>query len=299
MVQTKPSREELADRGNTTVAEKVKPVKPARTQPDAVRYYLIAYNVLSCLAWSWILGRCIYHEASGYWAPMSVHLKAQMSSLLRAMNPTAPSLFTAAVFNYVLPKWLHPLINQASTMYAEMGLEVKIIQTFAVLEIVHTLLGFVKSSLPTTVMQVFSRLVLVWGIADHYDQAKENPLYASMVFAWSVTEVIRYAWYAFNLCGIQLPWLTYIRYTFFYVLYPVGAGSEAFVMFSTLPPIVTTPQSVRPVLEIWKDQPLAFVRLILFLGWWPSLYVLYTHMQKQRRKVLGPFKGKGRTLKKE
>ncbi|KZO92599.1 PTPLA-domain-containing protein [Calocera viscosa TUFC12733] len=295
MTQTKPSREQMANRTSGTAADKGKPDRSA--QPNIVRYYLIAYNVLSYLAWSWILGRCVYHEASGYWAPLSVQLKAQMMSLLRAMNPTAPSLFTPAVFNYLLPKWLHPLINQASTMYAEMGLEVKIIQTFAILEILHALLGFVKSSVAVTAMQVGSRLVLVWGIADYYDQAKENPLYASMVLAWSITEVIRYAWYAGNLCNLKLPWLTYIRYTFFYVLYPLGAGSEAFVMFSTLPPIVTTPQSPAPVLEIWKQQPLAFVRLILFLGWWPSLYVLYTHMIKQRRKVLGTFKGKGRALK--
>ncbi|KZT56148.1 PTPLA-domain-containing protein [Calocera cornea HHB12733] len=287
----------MANRTSGAVASKAKPAR--RAQSDALRYYLIAYNVLSCLAWSWILGRCLHHEISGYWAGPSAQLKAQMLSLLRAMNPTAPSLFTSAVFNYMLPKWLHPLVNQASTMYAEIGLEVKIVQTLAIMEVFHAMLGFVKSSAFVTTMQVFSRYALVWGIADYYDQAQENPLYASMVFAWSVTEVIRYAWYALNLCNIKLAWLTYIRYTFFYVLYPVGASSEAFVMFSTLPPMITTAQSVKPVFEIWKEQPLAFVRLLLFIGWWPSLYVLYTHMIKQRKKVLGPFRGKGHALKTE
>ncbi|EJT97406.1 PTPLA-domain-containing protein [Dacryopinax primogenitus] len=286
----------MAGRARSTGAETA---ESHRVQFSVVQYYLVAYNVLSCLAWAWILGRCLYHEISGYWEPLSVGLKAQMMSLLRAMNPTAPSLFTPAVFNYLLPKWLHPLTNQASTMYAEVGLEVKIIQTFALLEVVHAMLGLVKSSLATTIMQVASRLILVWGIADHYDQAKENPLYASMVFAWSITEVIRYSWYALNLCDLKISWLTWIRYTFFYVLYPVGAGSEAFVMFSTLPPIVATAQSPRPILEMWMEQPSAFVRLFLFLGWWPSLYVLYNHMRKQRRKVLGSFKAKGRSLKTE
>jgi len=28
-------------------------------------------------------------------------------------------------------------------------------------------------------------------------------------------------------------------------------------------------------------------RLVLFLTWWPGLYVMYSHMVVQRRKVLG------------
>jgi hypothetical protein len=43
------------------------------------------------------------------------------------------------------------------------------VQTLAVLEIVHALVGFVRSPIATTGMQVFSRLVLVWGIAEHFE----------------------------------------------------------------------------------------------------------------------------------
>jgi len=33
-----------------------------------------------------------------------------------------------------------------------------------------------------------------------------------MLFAWSVTEVIRYSFYAFSVLGIQLDWLNYLRF---------------------------------------------------------------------------------------
>lgn len=62
-----------------------------------------------------------------------------------------------------------------------------------------------------------------------------------MLFAWSVTEVIRYTFYVLSLLGIDVYLLNWCRYTFFLVLYPLGAGSEAFLSFSTLPPLRTLP----------------------------------------------------------
>jgi very-long-chain (3R)-3-hydroxyacyl-CoA dehydratase len=57
-----------------------------------------------------------------------------------------------------------------------------------------------------------------------------------MILAWALTEVPRYAYYALSLAGCGVPaWLTWIRYSTFYVLYPIGAGSEALVMLSTIP----------------------------------------------------------------
>ena len=48
-----------------------------------------------------------------------------------------------------------------------------------------------------------------------------------MLFAWSVTEVIRYSYFFVNLQGCGVPeWLTWLRYNTFYVLYPVGITSE-------------------------------------------------------------------------
>ena len=40
-----------------------------------------------------------------------------------------------------------------------------------------------------------------------------------MILSWSITEVIRYVYYALNLLGREPYALLYIRYTTFYVLY--------------------------------------------------------------------------------
>ncbi|KAK4686803.1 hypothetical protein P7C73_g3322, partial [Tremellales sp. Uapishka_1] len=135
--------------------------------------------------------------------------------------------------------------------------------------------------------------------------------------------------YGFPPTSLVSP-LTPSRYTTFIPLYPLGAGSEAFLSFSTLPPLSSLPHlptslatlsplSVLPpsirntVLRskvgrglLWKYAQakvaknkvvaewgaLELARLALFIIWWPALYVLYTYMIKQRKKVLG----KGRTV---
>ena len=56
-----------------------------------------------------------------------------------------------------------------------------------------------------------------------------------MLLAWSLTEVIRYTYYATSLLGIKIRALDWLRYTTFLPLYPLGAASEAFIAFSTLP----------------------------------------------------------------
>jgi very-long-chain (3R)-3-hydroxyacyl-CoA dehydratase len=91
-----------------------------------------------------------------------------------------------------------------------------------------------------------------------------------MVFAWSLTEVIRYTFYATSLIA-QPPYpLLYLRYTTFYLLYPLGACSEAFLTYSTLPN--SSPNPVPSwkswVWGIWTIGD--YVRGGMFLLWWPG-----------------------------
>jgi very-long-chain (3R)-3-hydroxyacyl-CoA dehydratase len=98
-------------------------------------------------------------------------------------------------------------------------------------------------------------------------QARNNPLYSSMVLAWSVTEIIRYTFYATSLFT-EVPYpLLYLRYTTFYILYPIGAGSEAFLIYSTL--------------ANGSGWTLGdYFRGTLFLVWWPCEY-FYTLVTRQ------------------
>lgn len=81
-----------------------------------------------------------------------------------------------------------------------------------------------------------------------------------MVLAWSITEIIRYSFYAATKLQFQPRWLLWLRYNTFFVLYPLGAGSEAALIYSTLPS--------QTAWDTW-----AYVRAIAFGLWWPGTCV--------------------------
>jgi len=89
-----------------------------------------------------------------------------------------------------------------------------------------------------------------------------------MILAWSTTEVIRYAFYTLSLARNTVPGvLVYLRYTTFYILYPLGASSEALLILASLP--VTNP------LHGFKDGSWSiwdYFRGVMFVVWWPGVY---------------------------
>ncbi|KAF7189134.1 putative very-long-chain (3R)-3-hydroxyacyl-CoA dehydratase, partial [Pseudocercospora fuligena] len=149
-------------------------------------------------------------------------------------------------------------------------------QTLAGLEVVHAAIGLVRAPLFTTLMQVSSRFLLVWFIAYPFPATTSlSPAYSSMLVAWSITEVIRYSYFALNLLYGRVPsFLIWLRYNTFFVLYPMGISSECWLVWKAIEPA--------------KSYNLAYqwvLRGILFV-YVPGAWILYTHMMKQRRKVL-------------
>ncbi|KAG0314842.1 hypothetical protein BGZ99_007831 [Dissophora globulifera] len=190
-----------------------------------------------------------------------------------------------AAWSYVLVQTVKTLIDtdgDFSKVYAVIGDQLVWVQTAALLEVFHSLFGFVKSPVGTTIMQVSSRLLLVWGICTLFPVPEVRSFWAfsTMTIAWSITECIRYAYYALNLVNLGPSWLVWCRYTFFYILYPVGAGSEAIEIYQALPFANTI-------------HPAYYYFLVAMLCIYPpGFYVMYTHMFGQRKRYLGPVKTK-------
>ncbi|CZT23480.1 related to protein tyrosine phosphatase-like protein (putative anti-phosphatase); pepino protein; pasticcino protein pas2 [Ramularia collo-cygni] len=168
-------------------------------------------------------------------------------------------------------------IHGYASVYTGAGNFTKWTQTLAGLEVLHAATGLVRAPLLTTLMQVASRYLLVWGIVQQFPHTTGHgsPAYSTMLVAWSVTEVIRYTFFAVNLGYGSVPKvLMWLRYNTFFVLYPLGISSECWLVWKALMPA-----------RSWN---LAFeyvLKLVLFV-YIPGSYVLFTHMMAQRRKVM-------------
>lgn len=85
-------------------------------------------------------------------------------------------------------------------------------------------------------MQIASRLLLVWAVTYPFPHLAASPAYASMLLAWSVTEVIRYSYFGMNVAASPPSGLTWLRYNAFFVLYPLGILSEVWLVLSAAEP---------------------------------------------------------------
>lgn len=170
-------------------------------------------------------------------------------------------------------------------------------QTLAVLEVVHALLGVVRTPVFTTAMQVASRLLLVWLVVYPFpNQTTSSLFYTSMLLAWSTTEVIRYFYFALSLARSMgsgpsgnaaanppVPdWFTILRYSTFLVLYPIGISSEVRLVYLA----ASTPGAADSISPYY-----AYALYAAMSTYVPGSYIMYTHMLSQRRKVLRRLKG--------
>lgn len=115
-------------------------------------------------------------------------------------------------------------------LFSKTGMYLAYLQTVALLEVLHAALGWVRSGVISNVIQIASRLFVIW-VAGVYGGSGKHWAYAMMAVAWSLSDLTRYAYYLTQLTGTAAPFLKWARYNFFLVLYPVGTLGEAILIF--------------------------------------------------------------------
>lgn len=149
-----------------------------------------------------------------------------------------------------------------------------IAQGMAILEIVHTILKWVKSPVGSTAAQVFSRVLVVVLIDFFHYNGTTQPITETGILivsiAWGITELVRYSFYFLSLFQIQPKWLLWMRYTFFIVLYPTGVTGEWFIIATPLVAHFSFPLYAAAVA----------VLAVSYIYYFP---VLYMYMWKQRK----------------
>lgn len=224
-------------------ANKNKSTQKSSNGPLATAY-LILYNVVQTLGWSYLMYQTIEH----------------------------------LLFNQS---------NGKTSLYDKVSTTLIIFQNLAVLEIFHAALGLVPSSVQVTIQQISSRVIVVCGALMITKTPRESLGFILLLFAWGITEIIRYANYALNLINSVPYFLLWLRYTTFYVLYPIGVTGELLTLYCTHVESKTTEWRLgfMPNVNLFAYYP--YIILGIMLLYIPLFPPMYYHMIKQRRKQLG------------
>ena len=95
-------------------------------------------------------------------------------------------------WTYIMAVGVRAYCDAPEKLYSAVELPLQIFQTLAVLEVVHALVGFVRSNVFVTAFQVASRVFLVWPILAAFTDTQSSIGFPMLLAAWTVTEIIRY-----------------------------------------------------------------------------------------------------------
>ncbi|KAI3340895.1 PTPLA-domain-containing protein [Ustulina deusta] len=165
------------------------------------RYYLLLYNLVSLLAWTYLTARVLFHSV----ATTTPGDEAALLLLLR----TDIALVTA-------------------------------VQSAAALEVLHAAAGLVRASPAAAAVQIGGRNLVVWTVMRRFPDLVVAPglgrtALRGCLAAWGCSDVLRYALFVAVALGRGPPKaLKWLRYTAFILLYPVGFLSEASLGYLSL-----------------------------------------------------------------
>lgn len=185
-----------------------------------------------------------------------------------------------------------------SLVWESCELPLKISQSVAIMEVLHAMLGIVRSPVAITATQVASRLWILWGIVNLTPESTTtsvvtiggvlNLSLVTLLTAWCLSEIIRYGFFALKEAGSQPGFMVWLRYSGFLVLYPLGVSSELAMVWLALPVI-----RLKGLWSIALPNPINFalsydvVCVLAVAAYLPGFPHLFTYMLKQRKKVLG------------
>lgn len=218
---------------------------------------------------------------------------ARILSLLRRLYLT--------VYNWaVFLGWSQVLFLAVKTLqdsghehvYIAVERPLQLAQTAAVLEILHGLVGLVRSPITATLPQIGSRLYLTWIILYSFPEIRSHFLVTSLVISWSITEIIRYSFFGVKeVLGFAPSWLMWLRYSTFLLLYPTGISSEVGLVYFALPYIKGSEKYCLRMPNKWNFSFDNFYAAILVLGIYiPGSPHMYSYMLGQRKKALSKSK---------
>ncbi|KAH0620085.1 hypothetical protein JD844_014673 [Phrynosoma platyrhinos] len=166
-------------------------------------------------------------------------------------------------------------------------------QMLAVMEIVNTLTGLVRAPLAPVLIQVSGRNFILFLVLGGEEEMQSKAVVFFVFYIWSMTEIFRYPFYMLSCIDIEWKILTWIRYSIWIPLYPLGILAEAVSVIQAIPVFNNTgrfsfslpyPLSITIPFSLFLQLYLVFLFLVPFVN--------FRHLYKQRKRRLGPKKRK-------
>lgn len=178
--------------------------------------------------------------------------------------------------------------------YQVVGSAMKFVQLLQFLEVMHPMFGYIKGSPFIPFLQISGRAFILFFMIEAEPRMQAKPVVSYVFVVWSFIEIVRYPYYLSQLLEVEIPTLTWLRYTMWIPLYPLGFLFEGIIVLRNIPYFEETLKFTVSLPNAWNfalHSP-TVLRLYLLLLCIPGMYTVMKHMRNARLKKLGGFNRK-------
>ncbi|XP_019731470.1 very-long-chain (3R)-3-hydroxyacyl-CoA dehydratase isoform X1 [Hippocampus comes] len=158
-------------------------------------------------------------------------------------------------------------------------------QILAVVEVLNAAFGLVRTSVTPNLIQLFGRNFVLFVIFGCLEEMQNKPVVFFVFYLWSAIEIFRYPFYMLGCFNTEWKILTWLRYSLWMPLYPLGALAEAVAVAQSIPIFDKTnlfsiplPRALGTSLSF--SNVLRVHLVLMFLG----LFLNFRHLYKQRQR---------------
>ncbi|KFO25128.1 3-hydroxyacyl-CoA dehydratase 3 [Fukomys damarensis] len=166
-------------------------------------------------------------------------------------------------------------------------------QMLAAVETINAAIGVTSSPVIPSLLQLLGRNFILFIIFGTMEEMQNKAVVFFVFYLWSAIEIFRYPFYMLSCIDMDWKVLTWLRYTVWIPLYPLGCLAEAVSVIQSIPVFnesgrfsFTLPYPMK--IKVRFSFFLQIYLIMLFLG----LYINFRHLYKQRRRRYGQKKKK-------
>lgn len=172
--------------------------------------------------------------------------------------------------------------------YEAVGNSLKFVQLIQYLEVMHPIFGYTKGGATFPFFQITGRNFILFAMIESEPRMQTKPVVFYLIGVWSLVEIIRYPYYLSTVMKKEISLLTWLRYTIWIPLYPLGILFEGVVILRNIPYFEETQRftvSLPNRFNFTFNMPI-FMYIYLIMLILPGTYLVMTNMQKLRAKKL-------------
>lgn len=203
------------------------------------------------------------------------------------------NLFQFVGFLYILIvigiRYYRDGADSMSGTYGAVGNAFKFVQLLQYMEVMHPIFGYTKGGAMVPFMQVSGRAFVLFAMIDYEPRMMTKPVIFYLFIIWATIEIVRYPYYLSQLLKTEISILTWLRYSIWIPLYPLGVLCEGVIILRNIPYFEETKRLSIAMPNNWNQSfhmP-TFMYLYLIFLILPGIFFIMTHMQTIRAKKLG------------